>query len=74
MTFTDLQGLATDSAGQMKMLQQAIHIKQLLKVLPRNRKSLLNSSEKQSNLHFTLLVASFISCIPTYLATLCPRN
>jgi len=31
MTFTDLQGLATDSAGQMKMLQQAIHIKQLLK-------------------------------------------
>jgi len=36
VTFTDLQALATDSAGQVKMLQQAVHIKELLQVLPRN--------------------------------------
>ena len=74
MTFTDLQALATDSAGQVKMLQQAVHIKELLQVLPRNWKSLLNTFEMQSNLHFIVLVASFISCIRNYMAKMCPRN
>lgn len=62
LSFPDLQGSAADSARQLKVLQQAVHIKELLHVLPWNCEPLLDTFEPQSNLHFTLLVTSFISC------------
>ena len=44
------------------MLQQAGHVQELLHMLPCNCKLLLNTFESKRNLHFALLVASFISC------------
>lgn len=44
------------------MVQQPIHIKLLLQMLSRDRKTLLNASEMQCDAHIILLMAIFISC------------
>ena len=72
-SFADLQRSASNCARQLKMLQQTIHIKELLHMMPWSCEPLLNTFESQSDLDLTLLVAGFISCKQRNLQDLCQR-